>query len=429
MKASRFNVYRRHGSSTVVYNTLTGRWTALGPIAAHQLRSGNPAALDQADRERAAAVGAIVAAELDEDARFRFIYRGALHDRRRLTAVVGLTFHCNLRCPYCFEEGAPGGRMSEEVLERVILAIQRKADEDGSRELKVMLFGGEPLVEVDKGRTLLARLASWSARRGVGFAATMASNATLATPERVSLLAPHLDSAMVAFDGPARIHDTLRIGPDRAPSYNRVLAGIQVLLEHGVAVIIRVQAQTTGDVTELLDDLRRHGLVGDPRIRFMLTIRQQFFPCTDSCDDQGCTLDPGSEAAREIQRAYPEVLPAQAPAAQILPCVGVGNLWCIAPDGGLYNCIAELGRAERAVGRITEDGRFHTDERLLPWLSRDPQSFPGCGSCSLLPLCGGGCPINARNQHGSFAAAWCGNNREVLESRIDRLLAASLPRR
>ncbi|HRC56181.1 MAG TPA: 4Fe-4S cluster-binding domain-containing protein, partial [Kofleriaceae bacterium] len=184
VKASRFNVYRTLGSKTAVFNTLSGKWAVLGAMPAHFLKSGKPQLLAERDLERLMAIDALVATELDEHSLYRYLHQKAVHDTRTLSVVVGLTFHCNLACPYCFEEGADLERMSEETLDRIILAIQRKCLADSTKELRVMLFGGEPLLEVDKGHTLLSQLSSWAARNGIKFEGSMATNATLASRER-----------------------------------------------------------------------------------------------------------------------------------------------------------------------------------------------------------------------------------------------------
>ncbi len=427
IKPSHFNVYRAMGGKTAVFNTLSGRWTLLGPMAAHFLRAGKPELMGAADLARLFEIDAVVAGELDELAAYRDLHQRAVHDTRALSVVVALTFHCNLACPYCFEEGAQLERMDDETLERVILAIQRKCVADATRELRVMLFGGEPLLEVDKGHALLARLAGWAKRRGMSFEGSMATNATLATPERVAPLAPYLSHAMVAFDGPRPRHDRLRIAPNGKPTFDKVVAGIHTLLGHGVKVVVRVQASSAEEVPALLEDLAREGLTESPRVRFQFTIRQRFLPCGETCTAEAETIDPRSEAARRIHAIAPSALPADPPAPQILSCVVVGNTFCLAPDGQIYNCVAELGRPQRAVGRITPEAEFRTDARILEWTTRDPLAFASCRECKVLPQCGGGCNLHARTQHGDMRAGnYCGPHKAVLHARIDRLLEARL---
>jgi uncharacterized protein len=427
VKPSRFNVYRTVGSRTAIFNTLSGQWVVLGAMATHLFKAGKTNLLSERDRERLMAIDALVAVELDEDSVYRYLHQKAIHDTKTLSVVVGLTFHCNLACPYCFEDGTELQRMSDETLDRVILAIQRKCTMESTRELRVMLFGGEPLLEVERGRTLLAQLSAWAHRHGVKFEGSMATNATLATSDRIAPLAPYINHAMVAFDGPRPKHDLLRVASNKKPTFDKIVEGIRVLLAHEIKVVIRVQASSPDEVPVLLADLANQGFTDDPRIRFMFTIRQQFLPCGETCNAEAETIDPRSQAAQQIHSIAPGALPLDAPVAQIVSCVVVGNTYCIAPDGQIYNCIAELGRDDRAVGRITDDGWFRTDSRILEWTTRDPLEFASCRECQVLPQCGGGCNLHARNEHGDMRKGnWCGPHKTVLHARIDRMLEAKL---
>lgn len=427
VKASRFNVYRTVGSRTAVFNTLSGQWVVLGAMASHFLKSGKTNLLNERDLERLMAIDALVAEELDENSVYRYLHQKAVHDTKTLSVVVGLTFHCNLACPYCFEEGAELQRMSDETLDRIILAIQRKCLAESTKELRVMLFGGEPLLEVEKGRALLAQLSAWAYRHGLSFEGSMASNATLATKERIAPLAPYLNHAMVAFDGPKPKHNLLRVATNKKPTFDKIVEGIRVLLAHDIMVVIRIQTSSADEVPVLLADLAKEGFTENPRIRFMFTIRQRFLPCGETCDAEADTIDPRSEAAQRIHNIAPSAMPLEAPFAQILSCVVVGNTYCLAPDGQIYNCIAELGRDDRAVGRITDDGWFRTDSRILEWTTRDPLEFESCRECQVLPQCGGGCNLHARNEHGDMRKGnWCGTHKSVLHAKIDRMLEAKL---
>lgn len=429
LKPSRFNVYRSAGGRTAVFNTLSGGWVVLGAMAGHYLRTGTLGLLAPRDRERLLAIDAVIAEELDEHEAYRYLHQRAVHDTRTLSVVVGLTFHCNLACPYCFEEGADRQRMTDETLERIILAVERKCLAESTQAVRVMLFGGEPLLEVAKGEALLARLAAWAKRHGRAFEGSMATNATLATADRIAPLAPYLSHAMVAFDGPRARHDKLRVATNRRPTFDAVVAGLRVLLAHGVKLVIRVQASSADEVPALLEELAREGLTRDPRVKFMFTIRQRFLPCGETCDAQAETIDPRSPAARAIAELAPGALPVDAPPPQILSCVVVGNTYCIAPDGLIYNCVAELGRPDRAVGKISDDGWFRTDARVLEWTTRDPLAFASCRACQVLPQCGGGCNLHARNEHGDMRRGnWCGTHKTALHARIDHLLDAALRR-
>ncbi|MBI5477936.1 MAG: SPASM domain-containing protein [Deltaproteobacteria bacterium] len=419
MKTSRFNVYRPQGDRTLVFNCLSGRWAFLPAAAAAQLEAGRPDLLAEAERQRVVDIEAVVADELDELQRYRYLLLRASHDPQ-LRVVTLLTYRCNLRCPYCVAE-APGARerMSDDVLERLVAAVKTNCVEDGTRRLRVVLFGGEPLLEVEKGRKLLGTLARWAKRERMSFQGSMATNATLCTPERLGRLKPYLDFVQVAFDGPRRIHDTVRIGPRRRPTFEKVVAGIRCLMARRIHVHARMQVADPSHVPELLHELERRGLVGHPGVTLHVAIRERFSHW--ACQREPVALDPDSEIAREVESSAAEQLPVAAPAPQLLPCVTAGNSLCVTPSGGLFKCMASVGRPERQVGFVTPGGRFAFTAAYYRCRVRDPLSFPECRECALLPLCGGGCPNSAFEHHGDYGRPWCGDNRRLLTERIERL--------
>lgn len=425
MRTSRFNVYHPGPARVGVFNALSGRWTTFGPAAGRALQQGRAAALLPGDRRRALEIGALVPDDLDEHARYAQVYRQASQDRSTLGLVCVLTWACNLRCPYCFERGLDGAReaLAGARLEALLQAARAQCEQDHSQHLAVMLFGGEPLLMPEACERLLSELAGWCHATGRRFTGSLSTNGTLLDVERVRRLAPYLAVAQVTFDGPRDVHDTLRVPPNGQGTYDHILQAIHRLLAAGVAVNVRLQASaaTRARLPELVRALADAGLVGHPRVRFTLAALQRFGCRTCSLGDD--LLEPGSEVWTQIQASAPDLLPAPTPVAQILPCMMSGNHLCVAPDGALYKCITEVGRAERAVGHLSAGGRFEFDAQHAEFMARDPLSFECCRACALLPLCGGGCPAAARSASGTWLQPDC-EGRELLQRRLDNLMGA-----
>jgi uncharacterized protein len=428
MKASRFNVYRPAGDRTGIFNTLSGRWAWFAPGPAAALERGSLRGVMPTDLRRALSMGALVADDVDEHERFGALYRRLSRDTGSLGVVCVLTYACNLRCPYCFEDGVEGraARLDRALLERVIAAVRERCERDDTRRVSLMLFGGEPLLEADACERLLRELHAWCAAGGRIFTGSISTNGTLVTRALLRRLAPYLDVAQVTFDGPREVHDALRVPPNGRGTYDRIVAAAHLLLEHDVAVSVRIQAAARHceRLPELARDLRERGLLGHPRVRFTVGVLQEF-GCR-SCGAAEGAIEPGSELYARLLGSAPELLPPPTPAVQILPCMMSGNHLCIAPDGRLYKCITEVGRPGRAVGRVDESGRFAFDAGHDAFMSRDPLQFDECRACAHLPLCGGGCPAAARNATGSWLRPAC-DGREALDARIDNAMRGGRP--
>ncbi|MFC8273125.1 radical SAM protein [Streptomyces sp. NPDC057271] len=128
--------------------------------------------------------------------------------------------HCNLGCGYCFQNTAQdtaGGsrppriaqtRLSSETITSILGFTERQMAAAGLEKLRILLFGGEPLLNPRGCLELLERA------RGIGMSsAWMISNATLLTPWMARQLADlGLTSIQVTFDGDRADHDRIRIG-------------------------------------------------------------------------------------------------------------------------------------------------------------------------------------------------------------------------
>ncbi|GAB3125552.1 hypothetical protein GCM10027160_48370 [Streptomyces calidiresistens] len=138
---------------------------------------------------------------------------------RFYSLTVLTSTHCNLGCGYCFQNTAQdreGGsrppriartRLTSETITSILDFTGRRMADAGLERLRILLFGGEPLLNPRGCLELLERAA------GIGMdSAWMISNATLLTPALARRLADlGLDSVQVTFDGDRADHDRIRI--------------------------------------------------------------------------------------------------------------------------------------------------------------------------------------------------------------------------
>ncbi|UCG48500.1 MAG: radical SAM protein [Phycisphaerales bacterium] len=428
MKVSRFNLFYKQQGGTAVFNTATGKWCTFSLMSAARLRAGTIDGLPERTLRQAAAIGAVVEDCFDEDRWYRLAYERRMTDRKTARYVCALTFSCNLRCPYCFERGprAADGPMTREFAARLVAAVKQRCASDGTRRLCIMLFGGEPLLELDVGLFLLREFAEWCADSGVSFMATMSSNGVLFTKEKVRLLSPYLDSVQVTLDGPRHVHDRIRRTQSGRGTFDRILDSVRMLSKEGIGVHIRTQASLDNafEIMELLEGLKKDGILGLPKVQASVAVLREFSKWA-TCEYRKNYFEPGSELEREVIRLSESVLPARRPAVQILPCVADENLFCVDPAGNLFKCITNITNLDRRVGYLDDSGAFKLTEHYRARASRNPLTFDDCRACPYLPLCGGGCPTSALNRWKTYGHSYCTNNKAILDSRIERLIDVS----
>jgi uncharacterized protein len=155
--------------------------------------------------------------------------------------VLKLASRCNLNCSYCYiyhhEDKSYLRRpklIGDEVYERTLAAMLdycRERGDDGSMALTY--HGGEPTLV---GAARFDRLAS-RAREVLGGRLRLLAiqtNAVLLDQGWVEAFRRHEVRVSVSLDGPAEIHDAVRVDHQGRGSYAETVAGIRLLQEGGI---------------------------------------------------------------------------------------------------------------------------------------------------------------------------------------------------
>lgn len=167
---------------------------------------------------------------------------------------------CNLDCQYCFylekEKLFPANenfKMTDEVLEAY---VRQYIEGQPGAEVSFAWQGGEPtLLGVNFFRKAVALQQKYAAGRKVSNA--MQTNGTLLDDEWGAFLAENRFLVGLSIDGPPKLHDAYRVDKKGAPTYAKVVRGLNVLKKHGVefntlTVVNRLNAQKPLEVYRFL---------------------------------------------------------------------------------------------------------------------------------------------------------------------------------
>ena len=169
---------------------------------------------------------------------------------------------CNLDCEYCFylakEALYPGSdfRMADDLLERYVSGLLQA--HAGLPEVVVAFQGGEPtMMGLDFFRRVL-ELEREHAEPGQAVLNTLQTNATLLDDAWGEFLAANGFLVGVSIDGPRDLHDAFRVDKGGKPTFDRVMAGLDVLKRHGVEwnALTVVNSQSAGRGLEVYRFLR-----------------------------------------------------------------------------------------------------------------------------------------------------------------------------
>ena len=140
---------------------------------------------------------------------------------------------CNLNCAYCFaSQGKYHGEravMSPEVGKR---ALDFLIEHSGSRHnLEVDFFGGEPLMNFDTVKELVAYARMRECETGKRFRFTLTTNGMLIDDDVIDFANHEMSNVVLSLDGRKEIHDRFRVDYAGNGSWERIVPKFQRLVE------------------------------------------------------------------------------------------------------------------------------------------------------------------------------------------------------
>ena len=179
-------------------------------------------------------------AGLTEEGRLftRDVYENFIDEvKQRKTVVKALCLHiahdCNLACKYCFaEEGEYHGRralMSFEVGKKALDFLI--ANSGGRRNLEVDFFGGEPLMNWQVVKDLVAYGREQEKLHDKHFRFTLTTNGVLLNDEVQEFVNREMDNVVLSLDGRKEVNDRMRPFRNGKGSYDLIVPKFQKLAE------------------------------------------------------------------------------------------------------------------------------------------------------------------------------------------------------
>ena len=157
--------------------------------------------------------------------------------KKRPTVVKALCLHiahdCNLACQYCFaEEGEYHGRralMSFEVGKKALDFLI--ANSGNRRNLEVDFFGGEPLMNWQVVKDLVAYGREQEKLHDKKFRFTLTTNGVLLNDEVMEFCNREMGNVVLSIDGRKEVHDKMRPFRKGAGSYDLIVPKFQQFAE------------------------------------------------------------------------------------------------------------------------------------------------------------------------------------------------------
>ncbi len=271
--------------------------------------------------------------------------------------TLALTHSCNLACTYCYAGAKGDRRISSEIIDRALdLAFAHP-----SPAVRVMPFGGEPLLEPALLEHIAVEAQARAKQHGKTVQLGLTCNGTLLTDERVALLERCNYRLTVSLDGDRAAHDSARRFPDGGSSFDLVVAGLERARDR-LGHVKTVSVVHPGNVDRLAESFSFLSSLGVRQMAFTLDYDAEW--TDDALDRYEAALARLAEAAMERYRRGEDfsLQPLHGKIVSRLKgglcasdrcAFGCGEL-AVAPSGNLYPC-------DRLIG---EDGPAQADVRI-----------------------------------------------------------------
>ena len=357
--------------------------------------------------------------------------------KKRETVVKALCLHiahdCNLACRYCFaEEGEYHGRraiMSYEVGKK---ALDFLVANSGNRtNLEVDFFGGEPLMNWEVVKQLVAYGRSLEEEHHKKFRFTITTNGVLLNDEILEFVNKEMGNMVLSIDGRKEVHDRMRPHRGGQGSYDEIVPKFKKAAESRGQMNYYVRGTYTHYNTDFAKDVLHLADLGFKQISVEPVVAPETEDYAIREEDLPQLLAQYDELAEEMIKRRKEGngfnffhfmidLEGGPCVAKRLSGCGSGTEYlAVTPWGDLYPCHQFVGNEDFLMGNVDE-GVLRTDIRD-EFKQCNVYAKEKCKDCFAKFYCSGGCAANSYNFTGNVNGSYdigCELQRKRIECAI-----------
>ena len=354
--------------------------------------------------------------------------------QNRETVVKALCLHiahdCNLACKYCFAgEGEYHGDRALMSLDVGKKALDFLVANSGSQvNLEVDFFGGEPLMNWQVVKELVAYGRSLEAPNHKKFRFTLTTNGVLLNDEILEFANREMSNLVLSIDGRKEIHDKMRPHRGGQGSYDEILPKYKKAAKSRNQMNYYVRGTYTHNNTDFSEDVIHLADEGFEQISVEPVVAEKTEDYALRREDVPKLLAEYDKLALEYIRRKKEGKGFQffhfmidleggpCVAKRLSGCGSGTEYLAVTPWGDLYPCHQFVGKEEFCLGNV-DDGITNTKTRDEFKLC-NVYAKEECRNCFAKFYCSGGCAANAFNMHGDINKPY-GIGCELQKKRIE----------
>ena len=337
---------------------------------------------------------------------------------------------CNLNCSYCFaSQGRFHGERALMSFETGKRALDFLVEHSGARRnLEVDFFGGEPLMNWEVVKQLVAYARSIEREKRKNFRFTLTTNGMLINDEVIDFCNREMSNVVLSLDGRKETHDRLRVDYAGNGSYDRIVPLFQKLVAARGGKNYYMRGTFTHANPDFTEDLFHMADLGFTELSMEPVVCAPDDPAALTPEDIETVKAQYELLARDMLRRRREGHPITFYHYMLDlsggPCIykrisGCGSgteYMAVTPWGDLYPCHQFVGEEKWKLGDIWQ-GVTNTALRE-EFRACNAYARPECADCWARLWCSGGCAANAMHATGSIRGVYA-PGCELFKKRIE----------
>ncbi len=341
---------------------------------------------------------------------------------RTAGVVKALCLHvahtCNLNCAYCFaSQGKYKGERTVMSYAVGKQALDFLVANSGTRKnLEVVFFGGEPLMNFDVVKQLVAYARELEPKFHKNFRFTLTTNGVLIDDDVIDFCNKEMSNVVLSLDGRKEIHDRYRVDYAGNGSWEKIVPRFQKLVAARGGKNYYMRGTFTHANPDFLEDIQTMLDLGFTELSMEPVVCSEDSPDRLTEEDLPIVCEQYEKLAELMIQRRREGRPFTFYHYMIDltggPCIykrisGCGSgteYMAVTPWGDLYPCHQFVGEERFRLGDIWT-GVTNTSVQN-EFAGCNVYAHPECGDCWARLYCSGGCAANAYHATGSVTGVY-----------------------
>lgn len=348
---------------------------------------------------------------------------------------------CNLNCSYCFaSQGKYHGEralMSFEVGKQALDFLI--ANSGTRRNLEVDFFGGEPLMNFDVVKQLVAYARGLEKEHNKHFRFTLTTNGILIDDDVIDFANREMSNVVLSLDGRKEIHDRFRVDFAGNGSWDRIVPKFQKLVKAREGKNYYMRGTFTHANPDFLKDIQQMLDLGFTELSMEPVVCAPDDPSALTQEDLPIVMEQYEKLAQLMLQRDKEgrlftfyhymidLTGGPCIYKRISGCGSGTEYMAVTPWGDLYPCHQFVGEEKFKLGDIWNG--VDNLQIQQEFANCNVYAHPECRDCWARLYCSGGCAANAYHATGAVTGVYeygCTLFRKRMECAIMVAVARAL---